>query len=185
MAPSREAWQVPEGWLWARATSAHLSPSSSRYLLILLPQWDVLNLICTDNVALSHWEGNLGRGKKQTALIKHQESWRWPLGEVSRSRSLLGRTKGVLHLIIGVNTSQNHSSCTVISFCLNFKSLIQIFIPPPWNILMPHTSPSHPTLSPPCLYCFDVKPSIFLSICLSLRGFPVDPAERGQASTRV
>lgn len=49
-----------KGWAWAHATSAHLSPSSSsHYLLILLPQWDVLNLISTDNVALSHWEGNL------------------------------------------------------------------------------------------------------------------------------
>lgn len=52
----------------------------------------------------------------------------------------------------------------------------------PLNISMPHTSLSHRSLSLSCLYCCDVKSSIFLTICLSLRGFPVDPAERGQAA---
>lgn len=76
------------GWrerVWADATSAHLSSSSSHYLLILLSQWDVLNLICTDNIALSHWEGNLGTERvrlmtvqNKWPLMRHQEIWCWP-----------------------------------------------------------------------------------------------------------
>jgi len=87
--PARKTWHLTG----TRGMNMDLPPPS--HLLILLSQWDVLNLICSDNVALSYWERNQGKESlpcdhpKQTVLMKHSEIHCWPFSWTVLSCSLL------------------------------------------------------------------------------------------------
>lgn len=157
----------------------HLTIFSSCCLSGMLWTWSV-------QIALSHWERNLGRGWKKRFTSWHSKtntscetlrvavdlsSW------TELSSSALGEgTRVSLKIISGTNPNP-HPSITTCSLIISrpFYGLTAL----------KYFYATHLTLFPPCLYCCCVKSSIFWGICLSQRGFLVHTAECRQESRDV